>query len=170
MARCNYCDSFILFGGPKLGDLRFCKTHCYNNGYFIELSKNIPESDVQKNIWEIQNGSCPECKGPGPVDLYFSHQVWSALVFTHWESPAKLSCRSCARKSQVGALFFSGFLGWWGIPWGLVITPIQIIKNISAIFQSTETAIASPGVEKIVRVHFGSKIHELMENENAQPK
>ncbi len=52
------------------------------------------------------------------------------MVLTSWSSKPKLSCKSCATKRQLGAMAFSSVAGWWGLPWGLVMTPVQIIRNI----------------------------------------
>ena len=75
-------------------------------------------------------GLCPVCSGNGPIDVHTSHEVWSILLMTSWKSLPRISCRSCGVKRQLGGLFFSLFAGWWGFPWGLVMTPVQIVKNV----------------------------------------
>jgi hypothetical protein len=72
----------------------------------------------------------PRCSGGGPVDVHTTHEVWSAVVLTSWKSIPALSCKSCGVKRQIGALAFSGFLGWWGFPFGLILTPIQVVRNL----------------------------------------
>ena len=78
----------------------------------------------------LHQGNCPQCQGPGPVDIHTSHKVYSALAFTRWSSHPVMACRSCGRKQQLKHAIFSFALGWWGFPFGLVITPVQVIRNI----------------------------------------
>ena len=42
----------------------------------------------------------------------------------------QISCRRCGLKSQAAGAAFPLVLGWWGFPWGLVVTPVQIGRNI----------------------------------------
>jgi hypothetical protein len=45
-------------------------------------------------VEEVHRSNCPRCSGPGPLDVYKAHQVWSALVLTSWSSRPALSCKS----------------------------------------------------------------------------
>jgi hypothetical protein len=81
-------------------------------------------------IQKVDREGCPLCKGPGPIDVHSSHTVWSLLVLTSWQSRSKVCCRKCGIKRQLGGAALSFFCGWWGFPWGLVVTPIQIGRNI----------------------------------------
>jgi len=86
-----------------------------------------------------------------------SYRVWSALIITHWESRTQVSCRSCGRKAQLGDALFSLVLGWWGFPWGLIFTPVQIARNIGAALSHSSDAGPSPKLENAVRVMLGSQ-------------
>src|SRR5690349_13054387 len=130
MAKCSSCGSTILLGGKTVGDLRFCNDKCMREGQFLALAKNVPEEAVLQRVSEVFNGSCPLCGGRGPVDVHKSYKVWSAVFLTSWSTNPVISCRSCARKKQIGNLFFSGVFGWWGFPWGLLLTPVQVTRNL----------------------------------------
>src|SRR4030095_815794 len=129
MPTCSNCKSFHLFGKKDaLGS--FCNDKCLLEGKLKALASTIPPELLQRRIAEIHQGNCPRCSGGGPVDVHTTHEVWSAVVLTSWKSIPALSCKSCGVKRQLGALAFSGFLGWWGFPFGLILTPIQVVRNL----------------------------------------
>src|SRR6185436_14736942 len=131
MAQCNYCRTTIFFGGVRDGQDRYCNQRCHQNGVLLKVAGNVPVETVRNEIIRLHQGNCPRCNGPGPVDVHRAYRVWSAMVLTSWSTVPVLGCRSCARKSQLGGAAFCLFLGWWGIPWGLVLTPIQITRNLT---------------------------------------
>jgi hypothetical protein len=132
--KCSSCGGTILFGGVKQGELRFCSTICQDNAHdVLALAFAVPDNAAEDLAREIHGGICPRCQNPGPVDMHSVYWVWSALVYTRWGNAQLLSCRGCALKSQVGNLVFSAALGWWGMPGGLLFTPVQIVRNIIAI-------------------------------------
>jgi hypothetical protein len=158
MTTCDYCGSTIIMGGVRVEHQRFCNQKCAGNAHVLRVSQNLPADVLEKKIDEAWRGNCPKCKGAGPVDVHKFHQVWSALVLTRWTSNAQVSCRSCATKRQAGALAFSLFFGWWGFPWGLVLTPVQVTRNIMAMAGGPNSSAPSPELRKLMKVHVGSQI------------
>jgi hypothetical protein len=158
MPRCSYCNSLIVVGGVRDGDLRFCNQKCRQGGALLASAQLVPEDVVSKRVTAINQGSCPQCKGVGPVDVHLSHTVWSALVITRWKSSARLSCVSCAKKAKITSSLGSFFLGWWGFPWGLILTPIQITKNLWGVFTTHPSHSASAQLEKIVRLSLAADL------------
>lgn len=156
MAKCDYCSSTIIFGGKSDGNGRFCNQRCQGHGRLLALSRKLPEAAVQEQVWKTHQGPCPKCDGPGPVDVHVSHKVWSALVLTSWSSTPQMSCRSCGLKSQLASTVFSLALGWWGFPWGLVLTPVQIGRNLLAMARPQEPSKPSAQLEKIVSMTIAS--------------
>jgi hypothetical protein len=152
MAKCTACNSTILFGGKRDANGRFCNQKCQARGALLAAAKDIPEATIREQVWQIHQGLCPKCGGSGPVDVYVTHKVWSAVFLTSWKSTPEISCRSCVRKSQWVGVASSALLGWWGFPWGLLFTPIQIGKNLAAIAQSADASTPSPQLEKMVRM------------------
>jgi len=157
MAKCDYCGSTIIFGGKRDANGRFCNQKCQGRGGLLALSRQIPEAAVQERVWKFHQGPCPKCSRSGPVDVHVTHKVWSALYLTSWSSTPQASCRSCGMKSQLGGAFFSLVLGWWGFPWGLLVTPIQIGRNLLAIARPPEPSRPSAQLEKIVRMTMASQ-------------
>jgi hypothetical protein len=152
MATCDACGSTILFGGKRDANGRFCNAKCQARGGLLAVARQVPDATVREQVWKTHQGMCPKCKGPGPVDVHVSHKIWSAVFLTKWTSTPQISCRSCGRKSQWGGLAFSTVLGWWGFPWGLIITPIQIGRNLVGITRSADASTPSPALEKVVRM------------------
>lgn len=132
MATCSSCNSFILFGGEKFEAHRFCNKKCLVDGrLLIEASKvNIFDIDVLAN--KIHKDVCPMCKKNHGVEAHKSYSVASFVFYTRHQTSKHICCRSCALKKQ--SLDFTGslLLGWWGFPWGIIMTPIQLIRNIIA--------------------------------------
>ena len=59
-------------------------------------------------------------------------------------------------KSQLLGTVFSLILGWWGIPWGLVLTPIQIGRNLFGLTRPPEPSKPSKQFEKILRMNIAA--------------
>ena len=158
MTRCAYCGTTILFGGVRDGDFRFCNEKCHQNGHALVAAKEIPQVVVDQHAGEVHRGRCPKCKGPGPVDVHTSYRVHSLIVYTAWSSIPHICCRSCGVKSQVGDAIRSLLLGWWGIPWGLMMTPIQVGRNIAGVLSGPEETRPSEKLKQLVRVRIAGNL------------
>jgi hypothetical protein len=124
----------ILFGGERVGDLRFCNATCLGKSVMVDYGREIPPEIVAQRALQIRESSCPRCNGSGPIDLQVGHTIISVLVMTQWNSKAILGCRSCGLTHQIKSIFICLLCGWWGFPWGLIGTPIQMIRNLAAAF------------------------------------
>jgi predicted nucleic-acid-binding Zn-ribbon protein len=156
MAACNACGTTILFGGTKIDEGRYCNARCANRGQLLSISRQIPASVVSDSVSKIFHGACPKCQGAGPVDVHASYRVWSAVVMTQWQSFQQISCRSCGVKKQLGDALFCLLLGWWGFPWGLIATPIQITRNLAGAMKNQSESGPSPKLENAVRIMLAS--------------
>jgi hypothetical protein len=151
MNRCTQCGTTILFGGEKQDGLSFCNEKCLEAGQNALQAQRIPPDVVARALVEVVDGKCPVCGGPGPVDAFTSHRVLSAVVVTSWKSTPRISCRACATKDQLGSALYSFLLGWWGIPWGFIVTPVQIVRNLAGLAQRADPSRPSKLLEAIVR-------------------
>ena len=158
MAKCGYCGSTILIGGVKAGDQRFCKKKFHQSAYILSLTKSVPPEVLDRQVEEIWRGNCPKCRGLGPIDVHKIYEVWSAVILTRWTTKAQLSCHSCAVKRQLGGAAFSLVFGWWGFPWGLVLTPVQIGRNVIGMSRGPDTSRPSDALRKMVLVNLGAKM------------
>lgn len=160
MAACSYCGSTILFGGIREGELRFCNEKCHEAGGVLVLAQNLPYDVIQQEAYQVFHGLCPRCQGSGPVDVYWSYRIWSALLFTSWTNTPNVCCSSCGRTQAIKDGLFSLFLGWWGIPWGVIMTPVQLVRNLRTVVSPAQPTSPSADLEHMVRVMIAQQIAE----------
>lgn len=151
MAKCSFCNKWII-GGVRDGEHRYCDNTCLSNGRLHDLALQIPDDAVTGEVLRIHQGNCPCCGRRGPVDVHESHYVWSALLMTSWKSTKRVSCASCGKKENLKGFFISLFAGWWGFPWGLVMTPVMIIRNLWTLFSHQDALRPSTELVKLVRL------------------
>lgn len=134
MRRCHACNFWIPLGGEVDGEYRYCSDVCMRDGPVFPLAQRLPAADVRLKALKIHGGRCPHCDGPGPVELRTSYRVWSAVVITHWSSRYLIACRACGVRAQLRGIGWSALLGWWGLPLGPLVTPVQILRNVVSMF------------------------------------
>ena len=166
MAACAYCGTSILFGGSRDGDLRFCNGVCQQKGYVAVVARQVPDDVVAEQVSRVHQGLCPKCGGSGPVDVHTSYRVWSALLMTSWSSRPHVVCRSCGARARLADAAFSLFFGWWGIPWGFVMTPVQLCRNLVGLLRSPDAMRPSQQLSHLVRLHLAA--HALEEHEKQE--
>lgn len=166
MTRCGYCNSVVLFGGSKTDEHTFCNDECLEQGVYLSTLKQIPKSELDAYVKEVHQGVCPECQGNGPVDLHTSYRIWSILIMSTWTSRPHISCRSCGMKEIIKDSFISILFGWWGFPWGILMTPVQFVKNIVALVNAPAPTRPSEGFTKIVGLDLAARIvHDQLQNQ-----
>ena len=166
MAACAYCGTTILFGGKRAGERRFCNDECEQNDIVAGIAEDVPDDVVTKQVWQVHQGLCPKCGGNGPVDVHTSYRVWSALVMTSWKSRTHVVCRPCGSKARIADAAFCVAFGWWGFPWGIIMTPIQIFRNVAGIFRTSDPTTPSAQLELIVRTEIAAKaVHASVRRE-----
>ena len=160
MAKCSYCNSSIIFGGVREGELRFCNRGCQQEGELLSVAQLVPEADVRQRVTAIHQGPCPRCARVGAIDVHTSHSVWSALVLTSWKSTPQVCCVSCGKKAKLLGTLTSLLVGWWGFPWGLIVTPIQIGRNLVGLARTPSSFVPSPQLERIVRLSLAAELRD----------
>lgn len=168
MARCASCGTTILFGGVKSPHGRFCNQRCVQTGYITAAAAHIPPEVIEEQTLQLHAGACPRCGGPGPVDIHTAYFVWSLLVLTSWRNTPAVSCRRCGRGRQVGNMLTSALVGWWGFPWGIVMTPVQVTRNLIAIFGGPDPSRPSDDLRRAVRTILGSQLLAAMAAEHQE--
>jgi hypothetical protein len=169
MASCAYCDSFILFGGKTDSTGYYCSERCQKAGILLALGAQVPRQELERLANEVHHANCPRCGSLGPVDVHKAHQVWSAIFLTSWSSKPELSCKSCATRRQLSAILFSGLFGWWGLPWGLVMTPVQIARNLAAMAGGPKPGEPSALLQKFVRLQAGARLAQTPARSSRPP-
>lgn len=76
---------------------------------------------------------CPVCANTAiKLNGTIAYTVKSIVFFTTYGSVPTIACPDCLDKKNNEAILSTALLGWWGIPWGLINTPVYIYKNIRA--------------------------------------
>jgi hypothetical protein len=169
MRKCSYCDSNIIIGGVRDGDLRFCNQKCRQEGALLKVAQLVPEEEVKRRVLAVHQGPCPKCKRASPSDVHTSYFVWSALLLTSWKTVPEVSCVSCGRKAKILGAIGSFFLGWWGFPWGLVLTPIIVTRNLWGLVRSRPSSAPSPQLERIVRLGMAAELQRIDQTRAVPP-
>lgn len=157
MKKCDQCGATILLGPVREGRHQFCSPKCRDAGVVRVASAELPDDFVYEKAWEIHQGPCPKCGGAGPVDVHVSHRVMSMVVMSSFKSQPEICCRRCGRNARGKAMFVSGLFGWWGFPFGLFGTPVQIFRNLGGMFSSSPTE-PSPALVEMVRAGLASQL------------
>lgn len=160
MPRCSSCGTVIVFGGVREDDARYCNEKCRGQGFLAAVARQIPEELVAQRLEEVHQGACPKCGGPGPIDVHTAHTIWSAVWFTSLKQKPQVSCRACGIKAGFGGILFCGIFGWWGFPWGFLLTPVQIIRNVVGIFSPPDPDLPTEKLENVVRGHLAEQVVE----------
>lgn len=137
MKTCAYCGSTIILGGAKEGDLRFCNESCHTNGIAQIGVNEISDEEVLPLALSIFHGKCPIChKHNGNVEMHKIYKIYSFILLTQWKTKPFLSCIGCGKIEQAKALVSNLLFGWWGVPWGILGTPVVIVKNVKVLISS----------------------------------
>ncbi len=145
---CANCGCSILFGGIKVGIRKYCSKICSEKDEVGRASDSISEDEIQQFAEELRFCPCPKCDKNEPVEIHKSYSVYSIIIYTSWKEHDNLVCKSCARKQQSIHLMSSALLGWWGLPFGIIVTPIIIIMNGVALLTNPENNSPTKALKK----------------------
>lgn len=157
MGKCASCGSVILFGGKQQANRRYCNDRCMKRALLIEAASELPDHLVLPQVQLVHQGLCPKCQGTGPIDVHVGHRVWSALFITSWVSRPQVCCRSCGTRTQALDALFCLALGWWGFPWGLLMTPVQIVRNVMGMAKGPDPTQPSAALTQAVRIQMAEQ-------------
>jgi hypothetical protein len=166
MAKCANCGTTIAFGGVKEAERRFCGKPCQNIFHLNRASAHLPDGFVWEKAAEIHAGPCPKCGGASPVDFRRSYWVWSAGLVTRWSHKGEVCCKRCGNVAKLKATAFCALLGWWGFPWGLFVTPAQIIRNLGYMVSGPDPSRPSDELLSLTRAQLSA---QLLREENTGP-
>lgn len=153
MASCATCGSTILFGGLRHGELRFCKQECADQGHLLAAMAALPEAEAEEHAQSLRTGPCPKCGGVGqPVDVQEGYRVVSFVILTRWSTRTLVACRPCGNKLRIRELLLSLVAGWWGFPWGLLMTPVQVGRNLWGLASHGADSAPSPQLVQAARL------------------
>ena len=61
------------------------------------------------------------------------------------------------RKQKIWGILHCMLMGWWGV-WGLIMTPIQIMRNFFGAFRKPDLAVTTPQLEQMLRVDIAQQV------------
>jgi len=167
---CATCKKSILFGGERAGSRRYCSKKCFKADALGRLGDSIPESRVDEVAKQLRVSLCRSCHRQNDVEIFKSYLVYSVVILTSWREKPALSCRSCARKRQTKDLIASFLLGWWGIPFGLIVTPIIVVMNGLAMTRNPLNAPPSRALRDYARLVAAHELSKVRQEIPSAPK
>ena len=79
------------------------------------------------------------------------------LVLTQSSSNQTVCCRSCGNKQRIWDILYCLVLGWWGLPWGLIFTPVQIYRNIIGMIWPPDPSVPSEELASAVKADLAEQ-------------
>jgi len=79
----------------------------------------------------LRNCPCPICNNTrDKLNGTIYHSIKSIIVMSITETRWIIACPDCLDKQNRKAIVSCSLLGWWGIPWGILKTPVYIYRNL----------------------------------------
>ena len=135
MARCDTCGNMVVFGGEHWNGMDFCSEECLQVAVTASQAEGVPEDVVLQRATALRNERCPWCGGEGPNDIHSTWSIASLLIITYRSKKEMFGCSSCGFKHKIKYFLFTGLCGWWGIPWGILMTPYFEVLNLIGLFR-----------------------------------
>jgi len=99
-------------------------------------NKSYTVQDIDTYCDIVSKLNCPGCgSSVKKLNATMTYEVMSFLFFTSTRRKIMVGCPGCLDKANNNALTKTAFLGWWGIPWGI----IRSIQYISLNLKSKQT-------------------------------
>jgi len=99
----------------------------------IAQNKEYTKDEIEYYSKLLQNLPCPICgNATSKLNGTLSYTVKSFILFTSYRADPSIGCPDCLDKKNNDAILSTALLGWWGLPWGLIKTPVYIYRNITA--------------------------------------
>lgn len=74
---------------------------------------------------------CPLCENKTvKLNATVMHTAKSFVFFSTFRKEPIIGCPDCLDKKNQDSIISTALLGWWGIPWGILKTPVYIYNNI----------------------------------------
>ena len=108
------------------------------------LNPNLLSGAIAQNkeytIEELNNYSnylrelpCPICSSKSKkLNGTFLYTVKSFILFTSNETKTLIACPDCLDKKNNISMLSTFVLGWWGVPSGIIQTPLYLFRNFQS--------------------------------------
>ena len=99
----------------------------------IAQNRRYSLDEITKLATILQNLPCPLCRNKtAKLNATFMFTAKSFILFSVFRKEAIVGCPACLNKKNQEAINSNLLLGWWGLPEGLLKTPLYIYYNIKA--------------------------------------
>ncbi len=156
MKKCSACGKRIALGGEAFVDQLYCNEKCRKAGLLEASERYLSHDIIMERVMDIHHGPCPMCGKEGPNDVQWHYTVWSAIFVTSHKDQPDICCRGCGIKKKWSGVLFSGTLGWWGFPFGLLLTPAQLVRNFVSMAKSPVHGKPSRELMDMIRMEMGA--------------
>lgn len=100
------------------------------NGLIAQNEQHYIE-DIYHYAELLRNCPCPICNNTrDKLNGTIYHSIKSIIVMSITETRWIIACPDCLDKQNRKAIVSCSLLGWWGIPWGILKTPVYIYRNL----------------------------------------
>ena len=135
-SECDYCGNSAKHKPTFDNGQRFCSKKCLQAARLSEVAVDLTRIEIEQMAGKIRSGTCPVCSEiSSPVEVRFYYTVMSFIVLTRYTKKSRICCLNCGRKENWKAFLSTFFLGWWGFPWGVLMTPAYLIANLGEMFE-----------------------------------
>jgi hypothetical protein len=69
-----------------------------------------------------------------------------------------LSCGRCGTTAICKGLAITAIFGWWGFPWGIVVTPWQLLNGAKALANRPRPDEPSDELNRLVRIQIAKSM------------
>lgn len=166
MARCGNCGTIVLFGGHSWNEIPFCREECRQAAITASYAEDIPNDIVMLQAMTLRDGDCPICGHPGPNDFHSAWSVISLVIFTFHSKKQIFGCNWCGFFHKLRYTVSTGLLGWWGFPWGFLITPLLEIANLLAFARGVPADGPSEELKEMALQQITEELRRRVEDED----
>lgn len=126
--------------GLRPGVLEIIESEIKKRNIDLNILEGVKAQNKKYTFEEINDLSqklrslpCPEC-GSKTTKLNGTvmHTVKSFIILTVSRQESIIACPDCLNKKNQESIISTALMGWWGIPSGIIKTPVYIYNNIKS--------------------------------------
>ena len=106
--------------------------------------------NIERVSRKFMESLCPRCNQLKGINAVKIDSLYSIIFYTKFKSSLIIGCYTCLKDELIQANISSLFLGPWGIPFGLLGTPVTILGNILK-FKKIDMNVPSKELKEYVR-------------------
>jgi hypothetical protein len=97
----------------------------------IAQTKKYTNAELEIYAEKLRKIPCPVCnQSHKKLNGTIAYTVKSFLLFTSFGEKPIIACPECLDRENNNSITSTLLLGWWGLPWGILKTPVYIYRNM----------------------------------------